>query len=69
MKLVRFFLKGGLLALLTSFVTGVFEILLYVLSFSFSFLYPLVESVVTVDLNSPWLVSLCLAGLQYSLVY
>jgi hypothetical protein len=54
MKLVRFFLKGVLLALLTSFVTGVVGILLYVLSYGFGFAGPLAEGVVTADLSNPW---------------
>jgi hypothetical protein len=69
MKLVRFFLKGVLLAVFTFFVTEIIEILLYVLVYSFSFVGPLAEGVITSDLSNPWTYFIMLPAIALSIFF
>jgi len=69
MKFARFFLKGVLLAIFTFFVTEMIEILLYVLLFSFCFVRPLAEGVVTADLSNPWAYFIMLPAILLSIFF
>jgi len=69
MKSVSFFLKGVLLTVFTFFVTGIIEILLYVLAYGYSFLGPLAEGVITADLSNPWAYFIMLPAISLSIFF
>lgn len=69
MKLVRFFLKGVLLAALAFISTVVTEVLLFSLSSSFGFVRPLAEGVITADLSNPWTYFIMLPSIALSIFF